>query len=90
MELGGPALLCIENLKGQPQVVWTPIGLCQTQTLEHSWEVQNEVWAAGPTGALWVALPAWKLDWLLYLGMALSACLSSENSGNLANQLGSV
>ena len=89
MELAGPAPLCIENPKGQAQAK-DKTGLCQTQTLEHSWEVQNEVWAAVPTGALWVALPAWKLDWLLYLGMALSACLSSENSGNLANQLGSV
>ena len=53
MELGGPALLCIENLKGQPQVVWTPIGLCQTQTLKHSWEVRNEAWAAlEPSGCV--------------------------------------
>ena len=35
-------------------------------------------------------LPAWKLDWTLYLGMALFACLSSENSCRLANQFGGV
>ena len=56
VELAGPDPLCIQSLKGQPQVGWTPTGLCQTQTqiLEHLWKTQNEVWAAVPIEALWV------------------------------------
>ena len=95
VELAGPALLCIENLKGHGQVGWTPTGLCQTQTLKYSWEAWNDVWAGVPTGVLWCmaymdGLTCPKLNRLLYLGMALFACLSLENSGNPANQLGSV
>ena len=37
-----------------------------------------------------VALLARELDWPLYLGVALFACLSSENSHDLASQLGSI
>ncbi|KAF6125268.1 hypothetical protein HJG60_009787 [Phyllostomus discolor] len=50
----------------------------------------SSYWSPLGVWLTWVALPAWQLDWSLYLGMALFACLSSENSGNLANKLGSV
>ena len=50
MELAGPLPLYAENSEGQAQVVLAPTGLCQTQTLKHYWEAQNDVWAAVPTG----------------------------------------
>ena len=59
IELAGPAPLCTENFKEQAQVVWTLIGLCQKHALKHYWEVQNNTWAAVPTGALWVCGSHW-------------------------------
>ena len=54
VELAGPASLSIENLRGQAQVGWTLIGLCQKHVLKHDWGVKNNAWAVVPTGALWV------------------------------------
>lgn len=48
--MAGPAPLYVENPQGQAQVGWAPTGMCQTWTLKHYWEAQNDVWAAVPTG----------------------------------------
>ena len=50
----------------------------------------SSYWSPLGVWLTWVALPAWKLDWSLYLGMAFFDCSSSENSWNPANKLGSV
>ena len=52
MELAEPAPLCIENIKGQAQMGWTPLGLCEKHTLKHDWEVWNNVGDAVPMDGL--------------------------------------
>ena len=70
VELAGPAPLCIENPKGQAQAK-DKTGLCQTQTLEHSWEAQDDAWAAVPPGALWVCVSH---GWPYLLGNWTGCC----------------
>ena len=73
MELAGPAPLCIENPKGQAQAK-DKTGLCLTQTLEHSWEAQDDAWAAVPPGALWVCVSH---GWPYCLGTGLAVALEN-------------
>ena len=60
---------------------WTPTALCQTQTVEHFWEVWNDVWAVVLTGDLWVCgshgWPYLPVNWTDHCTWGWS-CLTSQ------------